>query len=697
MYCAHCGKEVPDDTVFCEFCGKKTTEDDAAMAADSKKKGKAVNIGAVKSLAVKGKKWILLAAVLLVLVLLIPAAPYIFNGLKKLTTSPEKYCQYVLKKNIVDSKMISGAYDKYIYEHIKNQNNAAISGEVSMKLSEDAQEMLEDSLRADNMEAFSDLKISYETQKKGDQLAWQIKLSSGKKSIMTGNVIYDGDKKAIYVNIPEVNKNYAKVELEDVLDEDELEDLDLIFKNTDKWAEAFPEPKDVQKMLERYMMIAINEIDSVKESKEKLEIEGVTQSCTALSIKVDEKMVKNIVLAMCKEAVSDRDLEKLITSAMDIYLETGMHSGYYGYYSDGADFWDDMERIGENAKDIDFYGWKYEVKLFVSGAGKIQGVEFTSKNSDRDAKGRIYTAYARSGNKVAATCVYENSGSWSDEKMEITGEGKVSFGKLNADFEVKTTGNDKASFRVENLKIAGLAKGKLEGDLVMELKQFKDEMKDELSDLKDQTLRISLLTDANNVKYEISLKEEKETFVSLSVSIKFGKAGSISIPSDSKCDVIGNEEDLADYIDNCDFDTLADTLEDLGMPNELVEMIENGGGLPRYIQRSKVAADTQLADSIHTAVLTSMMDPEIVNRKDYNDAIYELEQGIDITQYTGDENGVLWGTAEILGVDDLHELSDQIKSAGATGRIWVTVTGSYNLEVVIEGTDCGNGTEITVR
>ncbi len=488
-----------------------------------------------------------------------------------------------------------------------------------------------------------------------------------------------------------------------MFDEDELEELDLIFNSADKWAEVFPEPKEAQKMLERYAMIVINEIDDVKESKEELEIEGVKQTCTALTVKIDEKLVKNITTSLCKEAVNDKELENLVTRAVDMYIETGTAPYYYNaYYGDGAGYWDNLEEqldwIADNAKNLDFYGWKYEVKLFVSGTGKVQGFDFTKKNNDRDMKGRVYAAYTRSGSKMAVTYIYEHSGSWSDEHVEITGEGKVSFGRMNAEFEVKASGSDKVSFRVENLKLANLVRGQIEGDLLMDLKQFRDELeREDLSELKSQTLKIHVLMDEKNLKYEISLNEGKDVFASYATSAKIGRAGSISIPSDSKCELIDNEEDLMDYIDDCDFNGLADTLDDLGMPDDIINAIENGGGLPRYISKSRVSADTQLADSIHTAVLTAMMDPEIVNREDYNDAFYELMQGIDITSYTGDENGILQGAAEILGVEDLHELSGQIKSSGATGRIWVTAIESYRIEVVIEGTDCGNGDEITVK
>lgn len=105
----------------------------------------------------------------------------------------------------------------------------------------------------------------------------------------------------------------------------------------------------------------------------------------------------------------------------------------------------------------------------------------------------------------------------------------------------------------------------------------------------------------------------------------------------------------------------------------------------RSIEYSRVSADTQLADNIHTAVLTAMMDPEIVNKKEYLDDFNALTTEFDITQYRGDENCILAGAAEILGVEDLHELRDEIRSSKATGRILVTLTGPRHVWVVIEG------------
>ena len=47
--------------------------------------------------------------------------------------------------------------------------------------------------------------------------------------------------------------------------------------------------------------------------------------------------------------------------------------------------------------------------------------------------------------------------------------------------------------------------------------------------------------------------------------------------------------------------------------------------LIKYIEKSKVSSDTQAADSVHTAVLTAMMDPEVVNMSGYNGNLAQID------------------------------------------------------------------------
>ena len=196
---------------------------------------------------------------------------------------------------------------------------------------------------------------------------------------------------------------------------------------------------------------------------------------------------------------------------------------------------------------------------------------------------------------------------------------------------------------------------------------------------------------------EIRLAEGNDQFASITMSGKTGSAGSVKIPADSKCTDISDEDEMEEYIEDCDTEELQEILEDFGLDDILGDTTATMNSNMNYINSSRISADTLLADSIHTAILTAMLDPEIVYLPDYEDDLNALMTPVDITAYTGDENVLLWGARDILGEKDLRDLSDRLVSPGATGRIWVAVTGPCSVCVVLEGTDDGSGQEIRVE
>ena len=70
--------------------------------------------------------------------------------------------------------------------------------------------------------------------------------------------------------------------------------------------------------------------------------------------------------------------------------------------------------------------------------------------------------------------------------------------------------------------------------------------------------------------------------------------------------------------------------------------------LIKYIEKSKVSADTQSADSVHTAIVTAMLDPEVAQDSAYDANLTAIQGAIGEGQKFG--AGLLGSTAnEILG------------------------------------------------
>lgn len=108
--------------------------------------------------------------------------------------------------------------------------------------------------------------------------------------------------------------------------------------------------------------------------------------------------------------------------------------------------------------------------------------------------------------------------------------------------------------------------------------------------------------------------------------------------------------------------------------------------LIKYIEKSKVSSDTQAADAVHTAVLTAMMDPEVVNHTGYNSSpVVKNSAGMSVASLT---TGDVVGSAalEILGEKTGADVKKRLKSTNASD-ICFAVVGNNKVSVWVPGSD----------
>ncbi len=126
--------------------------------------------------------------------------------------------------------------------------------------------------------------------------------------------------------------------------------------------------------------------------------------------------------------------------------------------------------------------------------------------------------------------------------------------------------------------------------------------------------------------------------------------------------------------------------------------------LIKYIEKSKVSADTQLADSVHTAILTAMMDPEVVNNSQYASSVVVSASSGNASQLTTTD--VVGSAAlEILGASSGNDLASSLRSTRTSGT-WAATDISWSvlnqnqLSVWINGSDAtgskGHGSNTSV-
>lgn len=112
--------------------------------------------------------------------------------------------------------------------------------------------------------------------------------------------------------------------------------------------------------------------------------------------------------------------------------------------------------------------------------------------------------------------------------------------------------------------------------------------------------------------------------------------------------------------------------------------------LLRYVERTRVSADTQVADSVKTAITTAMLDPEVIGATPSGiptgGANLDLANAADFTDAFGAAVAETLGYADVAAMTGASGIVSELQSDGATGitaaidatgnRVTVSVTGT---------------------
>lgn len=115
--------------------------------------------------------------------------------------------------------------------------------------------------------------------------------------------------------------------------------------------------------------------------------------------------------------------------------------------------------------------------------------------------------------------------------------------------------------------------------------------------------------------------------------------------------------------------------------------------LIKYIEKSNVSSDTQLCDSVRTAITTAMMDPAVINDPAYvapTAGVHPLSTLVTSGTVFGDAVLDTLGAANAAAVDAQLKSTLHGGSKASTAGISVEIINDNNVIVYVPG-GCGNG------
>lgn len=600
MFCEKCGSQLLDSDKFCPKCGapvsteknsgssEGTKQDAQAPAHGTEPTGqlepagqgaadKASGLAAAKELAKAGlegaKKLtgnskavyaIIAVAAVLLLVIIVNFAS-INNMIRSAISSPEKYYQYVEKKNAEELSSVMGdIYRLYVLD-ATDTSGRTYNTSLSLELGESGQELLQlAGLAGVDLSWFNSATLNAGLTVKDDKIGMELSALANKDNILSFVMAMDIMGGEAFFQIPEATNTYIGLDLKKVMGSSQLRNMqnqwEEMMESLEESHGALPSKAKLEKQLKKYMGIALDCVEDVNKKSRTLKVEGVDQNCILLNVTIDVDTLEDIFEAILEEAEDDGDLEEL-------FIDLGDAIGV-----DGRDAYDelleDLEYYTDNMRR--YYGnFEIEMSVYVDGKGKVVGREIKLGDAT------VSMLMPQKGSKFG----YEFSIEDRRDTLSLTGSGKRSGDKIDGDFRLRYNGTPILDITTDDLDLKSLKRGQLNGDLEIGMGSGIGTVLGYrgLSIVQDMRFGLAAKTSDDSFRYRLSIVDDDEDMGAVTVSAERKNASSVKIPSDRNVVFVEDERDFEEWADSIDWDKLISNLEKTDLPRSVTRTIEKIG------------------------------------------------------------------------------------------------------------------------
>lgn len=619
MNCKNCGTPLSDDAVFCGVCGARVEKEvenqvsaetevfveqqDIAAEAPAFEAPVADNFAQVQfdapeatNAKKKGKGWVK-ALIPIVAVVAAVAVVFAFFGDAAVGTaiktfgSPSDYLTYVEARSLggyVDS--ITNMYDTYLVQGMKMDQYA--EAKLDVELGESALELLEQAADMD-LEWLNDLGIKMNANVKDTAESVNMALTMGEQSILSMDVIMDMANAGLYVAIPELNDKYLYMEMDDVSSDmsgmsgaagETMEDLGKTFDMLEK---ILPSEKSVNSLVDKYIKIALENLEEVEKDSEAVEVDDIEQKLTTLEFEFTQETAVNIAIAVLEELKEDSEVKKIVENAQNVLVEEDFidepdDSAYDVMVDAIDDALDDLEDADPSDDElftlVDYVNSKHEV---VGRAIEVSGTEIL----------RYVTVYK--GSNFATELVVEQG------LFELLGTGTEKGGVINGEFNLTVQDTDVLTMTVENFDSDKAEEGYFNGKFKLEPSSaLLEELGASVVSAMNPAIEIVCESSESSSNIAINVLTGDELFAGITVS-DVRKAGQeINVPAESET---VDADDAEEWMNSLSFDKLIENLKKTDIPDDIVDALETlmDGGLDSILYGSSGSYDDYYSDSYY--------------------------------------------------------------------------------------------------
>ena len=379
----------------------------------------------------------------------------------------------------------------------------------------------------------------------------------------------------MFLGVPLLNSKFA--EFEGIITEDELEIVNQIM-GVD-FTKLLPSEEILGKVSKDVIATIMDSIDVDQFSfvEKELDANGVKQSCVEYEVTFTEKELVKIAINILKMLKSNTNFKSLICGIIEEYNkiaedlgvpELGSSNVVYNelklYIADAIDYMTDILHECSNKTVIIWTS-------YITDKLDIIGMQLNVMY-DGD-KATLFAASAQDGDDVGVE-VYFKSGN--DKVAGIYGE-LVDDGKeISGTYELKVYGKSMAFIDIEGVDANKLEEGYFVGTVILSPSK---KLLESIDDDFDEDFSIAGIA-LSSLALKIDIEENSQNKSKVTISIMSGSSAYASITLDSeisageKVTIPNKTTDIYDWAEDLDFDSLIESIDESGLPDYIVELIE---------------------------------------------------------------------------------------------------------------------------
>lgn len=492
-------------------------------------------------------------------------AASIGNFFHKTFSTPEKYYQYVEGKNADETaEIIASSYGSYV-ENAKNIFNTAYNTSISLAIGEEGKDLLElAGLAGLDMSWLNEISLSGGVTLNENSVSINMATGMNEETLLSFIMLLDIKEGEAFLQIPELTSTYIGIDIEENVGRsyddfrDVWEEMQEMSKDT---LASLPSQVEFEKLLSKYMKIALSGIEDVDKKDKTLKVEGVEQKCTALIVTIDADTMADIFDAILKEAEDDQELEQFIVDFAEAVDYDG--DDVYDALIDGLDdIQSSLSRISSREEIV--------MTVYVNGKGEVVGREFEIDGVT------ISMLMPEKGKNFGYEFSIEGSGA----SVSLTGSGTKSGDKIDGDFRLRYDGATVMNITTEELDLKTLRRGKLNGKLEMSLGSGIRELIGSgqgLSILQKITFTLEAKTTDNSFTYRYGILYDDGDIGSITVSAGQEKSSTVKLPGSKDVIFVEDDRDLEEWFNGIDWDNVVSVLKKVNLPKSLIDLVESFG------------------------------------------------------------------------------------------------------------------------